>query len=149
MPILNVKVSARKSPALTFEIASILSEPTAGILHKDPSILSIAIDFVDPDAWVVGGRTLSAQNKNSVYFDIHAGAIDGPLPCCSTRMTACMRRDQQASGSDRPVAVGGPFQLVVQKQTTGTSLQVNFFAPESCAPRGVTTENRLRIYRRP
>ncbi len=70
MPIINVKVSAKKSPELTREIASTLSELTSTILHKDPKILSIAIDFVDPDTWVVGGQTLSAQNKSSVYFDI-------------------------------------------------------------------------------
>ena len=70
MPILNVKVSAIKSKAMTANIATTLLELTTRILHKDPNVTSIAIDYVDPDAWIVGGQSLSAQGKSSVYFDI-------------------------------------------------------------------------------
>lgn len=31
---------------------------------------SIAIDYVDPDHWIVGGKSLTEQGKSSVYFDI-------------------------------------------------------------------------------
>ena len=31
---------------------------------------SIAIDYIDPDDWIVGGRSLSEQGKCSIYFDI-------------------------------------------------------------------------------
>jgi 4-oxalocrotonate tautomerase len=70
MPILNVKVAARKSPEMTGKIASILLELTTRILGKDPNLTAIAIDYVDPDDWIVGGRTLSEQNRSSLYFDI-------------------------------------------------------------------------------
>jgi len=70
MPIINVKVGAKKSPGLAQRIADTLSELTSRILHKDPHILSIAIDFVDPDTWIIGGRSLSTQHKSSIYFDI-------------------------------------------------------------------------------
>ncbi|WP_118180149.1 tautomerase family protein [Paraburkholderia phosphatilytica] len=70
MPILNVKVAAKKSPEMTGKIASILLELTTRILGKDPNLTAIAIDYVDPDDWIVGGRTLSEQNKSSLYFDI-------------------------------------------------------------------------------
>ena len=70
MPILNVKVSATKSPELSSRIAALLLELTSKILGKDPSLTSIAIDYIDPDDWIVGGRSLSEQGRSSVYFDI-------------------------------------------------------------------------------
>lgn len=70
MPILNVKVSAAKSPELTRQIADLLLELTARILKKDRRVTAIAIDFIDHDCWVVGGSLLSEQGKNSFYFDI-------------------------------------------------------------------------------
>ena len=70
MPILNVKVSALKSKEMTANIATMLLELTTRILHKDPNVTSIAIDYVDPDDWIVGGSSLTEQGKSSVYFDI-------------------------------------------------------------------------------
>jgi 4-oxalocrotonate tautomerase len=70
MPILNVKVGARKSAALTKAIAGTLSDLTTRILHKNPEVTAIAIDYVDPDDWIVAGRSLSEHGKNSFYFDI-------------------------------------------------------------------------------
>lgn len=70
MPILNVKVSAQKSPALVREISDLLLDLTTRILRKKREVTAIAIDFVEPDCWVVGGALLSEQGKNSFYFDI-------------------------------------------------------------------------------
>ena len=70
MPILNVKVSAKRSNDMTLRICALLSELTTRILGKDPQVTSIAIDYVDPDDWLVGGKSLSEQKKSSVYFDI-------------------------------------------------------------------------------
>jgi 4-oxalocrotonate tautomerase len=70
MPILNVKVSAKKSTELTKSISSILLELTTRILHKKSEVTSIAIDYVDPDDWIVAGRSLTDQGKSSIYFDI-------------------------------------------------------------------------------
>jgi 4-oxalocrotonate tautomerase len=70
MPILNVKVSAKRSAGLTKAISGILLELTTRILHKKPEVTSIAIDYVDPDDWIVAGRSLTEQGKSSIYFDI-------------------------------------------------------------------------------
>jgi 4-oxalocrotonate tautomerase len=70
MPILNVKVGARKSAVLTKAIAGTLSDLTARILHKKPEVTAIAIDYVDPDDWIVAGKSLSEHGKSSFYFDI-------------------------------------------------------------------------------
>lgn len=70
MPILNVKVSATKSPELTGQIAEMLLDLTTRILKKKREVTAIAIDYVDRDSWVVGGVPLSEQGKHSFYFDI-------------------------------------------------------------------------------
>jgi 4-oxalocrotonate tautomerase len=70
MPILNVKVSAKKSAGMTSAIADILLELTSRILHKKREVTSIAIEYIDPDDWIVAGRSLAEQNKSSIYFDI-------------------------------------------------------------------------------
>ena len=70
MPILNVKVSASRSPELTEHIAAILLDLTTHILKKKSEVTSIAIDYVHPDDWIVGGQSLSKQGKSSIYFDI-------------------------------------------------------------------------------
>ena len=70
MPILNVKVSATKSPELTRQISELLLDLTTRILKKERKVTAIAIDYIDHDSWVVGGSLLSEQGKNSFYFDI-------------------------------------------------------------------------------
>lgn len=70
MPILTVKVSGKKSKELTQQIGEHLMDITSRILKKKPELTAIAIDFVEHDAWFVGGRLLSDIGKNSVYFDI-------------------------------------------------------------------------------
>lgn len=70
MPILNVKVSAKKSPELTRAISETLLELTTRILHKKREITAIAIDYIDPADWIVGGKSLAEHGMNSFYFDI-------------------------------------------------------------------------------
>jgi 4-oxalocrotonate tautomerase len=70
MPILNVKIAAEKSTELTAQVAAALLDLTSRILGKKPEVTAIAIDYVSPDSWIVGGIPLSAQGKTSFYFDI-------------------------------------------------------------------------------
>lgn len=70
MPILDLKVSAAKTPALTRAIADLLLDLTAGILGKRRDLTAIAIGYVDPDDWIVGGEPLSAQGRSSFYLEI-------------------------------------------------------------------------------
>ncbi|MEO8805263.1 MAG: 4-oxalocrotonate tautomerase family protein [Burkholderiaceae bacterium] len=70
MPIINVKVSAAPSPEMSARIASLLLEKTSRILRKKPELTAIAIEYVDPHHWIVGGTSLAQQQKSSFYFDI-------------------------------------------------------------------------------
>jgi 4-oxalocrotonate tautomerase len=46
----------------TLEMRSIATR----VLGKDPSVTSIAIEYVDPEDWIVGGKSLSEQKKQRV-----------------------------------------------------------------------------------
>lgn len=70
MPILNVKVSTTRSDEMTRKISNLLIELTSRVLGKSPAVTAIAIDYIDPHDWIVGGASLADQNKSSVYFDI-------------------------------------------------------------------------------
>jgi 4-oxalocrotonate tautomerase len=70
MPILNVKLSGTKSADMTRRVSSILLELTTRILRKDPKVTSIAIAYVDPEDWIVAGKSLAEQGRSSFYFDI-------------------------------------------------------------------------------
>lgn len=70
MPILTVKVSGKKSQELTNQIGDLLMDLTSRILKKKRDVTAIAIEYVDHDAWFVGGKLLSEVNRNSFYFDI-------------------------------------------------------------------------------
>ena len=70
MPILNVKVSAQRSQEMTQRISALLLDITGRILHKDPELTSIAIEYVNPQDWIVAGKSLAEHGKNSIYFDI-------------------------------------------------------------------------------
>ena len=75
MPILNVKISAEPSRELVATVSELLLDLTTRILHKKRELTAIAIDFVPPEHWVVGGATLAAQHKRSMYLDIKI--VDG------------------------------------------------------------------------
>ena len=70
MPILTVKVSAQKSTQLTREIGELLMDLTSRILKKKPELTAIAIAYVAPEDWFVGGRLLSESGQRSFYLDI-------------------------------------------------------------------------------
>ena len=75
MPILNVKISLPASEKLALEVAETLLELTTRILHKKRELTSIAIVYVAPEHWIVGGSSLAVQGKNSFYVDIKV--VDG------------------------------------------------------------------------
>jgi 4-oxalocrotonate tautomerase len=70
MPILDVKVSVKRSPEMTKAISELLLDLTTRVLGKKREVTSIAINYIDPEDWIVGGRSLAEQGKTSVYFDI-------------------------------------------------------------------------------
>jgi len=70
MPILNVLLSGPENAQTTREVATLLSDLTTCLLHKKPELTSIAVRYVEPAHWVVGGRTLAEQGRSSAYVEI-------------------------------------------------------------------------------
>ena len=70
MPILNVKVGTARSDELTLQIAGSLLDLTGRLLGKKREVTSIAVEYVDPRDWIVGGRSLAEQGKSSFFLDI-------------------------------------------------------------------------------
>lgn len=70
MPILNVNISGQKNIATTKAVHQLLLDLTHRILGKKKEVTAIAIQYIDADNWMVGGKLLSEQGKNSFYFDI-------------------------------------------------------------------------------
>jgi 4-oxalocrotonate tautomerase len=75
MPILDLKLSAQPDPDLVAAVSETLLELTTRILHKQRQLTAIAIDFVPPEHWVVGGATLAAQHRRSFFLEIKI--VDG------------------------------------------------------------------------
>jgi 4-oxalocrotonate tautomerase len=75
MPILNVTISRPPSPALAAEIAQGLVERTVRVLRKRADLTSVAVQFVPPEHWIVGGRSLAEQELASFWLDIKI--VDG------------------------------------------------------------------------
>lgn len=70
MPILNVKVSAQRTPELSRRITDTLLELTSRVLGKRRDLTAVTIDYVDPRDWFVGGESLADLKKASFYFDV-------------------------------------------------------------------------------
>ena len=70
MPILNVKVSAQRTPELSARIAETLLDLTTRVLGKRRDLTAVVITFVDPADWYVAGRSLADLKQSSFYFDV-------------------------------------------------------------------------------
>ena len=70
MPILNVKVSANRTPELSAAINESLLELTSRVLGKRRDLTAVVIDYVDPLNWFIAGKSLAELKKASFYFDV-------------------------------------------------------------------------------
>ncbi|MBU7574983.1 MAG: 4-oxalocrotonate tautomerase family protein [Hydrogenophaga sp.] len=70
MPILNVQVSAPRTPELSERITEALLELTSRVLGKRRDLTAVVIDYVDPRDWFIAGQSLAALKKTSFYFDV-------------------------------------------------------------------------------
>ena len=70
MPILNVKVSAQRTPELSARITETLLELTSRVLGKRRDLTAVVIDYVDPRDWFIAGTSLADLKQASFYFDV-------------------------------------------------------------------------------
>lgn len=70
MPYLNVKIVAPASKETAAKVASLLSDLTASMLGKKPELTAVAVEFVQPEFWFVGGVPVSTSGVSTFYLDI-------------------------------------------------------------------------------
>ena len=70
MPYLDVRIAREESAEVADKVVAALMKRTPEILGKKPDVTSIAIDFVSPALWFVGGKRVSEQNAVTFYLDI-------------------------------------------------------------------------------
>ncbi len=70
MPLINIKVSASSSPALTAKISTQVSDLTSRILGKKAGLIATIITYVRPEDWLIGGKTLSEIGVSSFSLEI-------------------------------------------------------------------------------
>ena len=70
MPYLNVRIAMNESSSVSEKIVTTLMKRTSELLGKKSEVTSIAVDFVAPNLWFVGGARMSDQNAVTFYLDI-------------------------------------------------------------------------------
>jgi 4-oxalocrotonate tautomerase len=68
MPYIHLQISGQADDALAARAAAKASELTAKLLHKDPALTAVVVDFIEPARWFVGGRALSQTDKRSYHW---------------------------------------------------------------------------------
>jgi len=75
MPIINVSVTGKPDARLSAAIAREVTEITATQLRKDPTITAVAVNYVDPQHWFAGGKSLAEHGASTFWLDIKV--VDG------------------------------------------------------------------------
>ncbi|MBX9931168.1 MAG: tautomerase family protein [Methylobacterium sp.] len=76
MPIITVLVAPRDPiPDLEERIAAVATGASTHRLGKKPELTAVAVQRVDPAHWFVGGPSLAAQGRSSVWVEIKV--VDG------------------------------------------------------------------------
>ena len=70
MPYIHVSVSTKSDRALSAKLAQTITELTRAHLQKDPAVTAVAITFIGPENWYIGGKSLADLNTNSFWLDI-------------------------------------------------------------------------------
>jgi 4-oxalocrotonate tautomerase len=75
MPIITLTIAAVPDEALSATLAKTVTDLTVAHLGKDPNLTAVAIHYLDPRHWYVGGRALAVQKTASYFIDIKV--VDG------------------------------------------------------------------------
>lgn len=70
MPFIHLQLSASPSPALTTQVAAVLTDLTTQVLHKQPQVIALTLVYIDPAHWLAGGKTLAEQGLASFFLEI-------------------------------------------------------------------------------
>ena len=68
MPYLHIRVSGTADDALAARIAGSAVELTQRVLHKDPALTAVVVDFVPAQRWFIAGRPLGQGQSRSYHW---------------------------------------------------------------------------------
>jgi 4-oxalocrotonate tautomerase len=70
MPFLSLKLSAPESVETTTKVAAALLDLTVDVLKKKRELTSVAIEYVAPHYWFIGGAALTPESDAGIYLEI-------------------------------------------------------------------------------
>lgn len=70
MPHIHLQISGQPDASLTQRAAAAVSTLTQRILGKPPEVTVVTVQYIAHDAWIIGGKTLSAHGRNAFNLDI-------------------------------------------------------------------------------
>ncbi|MDP4299387.1 tautomerase family protein [Leptothrix discophora] len=70
MPILTVLIGTLPSPQLARDVAEDLLELTEKVLDKRRDLTSIALQFVPPAQWFIGGDSVQTLDRPTAFVEI-------------------------------------------------------------------------------
>lgn len=70
MPFLTAKLSTPESAETSKQITALLTDLTASTLKKKRELTSIAVEYLIPAHWFIGGASLASQELATFYLDI-------------------------------------------------------------------------------
>ncbi|UCI25098.1 tautomerase family protein [Mesorhizobium sp. B2-8-5] len=75
MPIINISVTGKPDAKLSAALAKEATDITTRELRKDPTITAVAVNYIDPQHWFAGGKSLAEHGANTFWLDIKV--VDG------------------------------------------------------------------------
>ncbi len=70
MPLLNVKLCAPPSSETAAQVAAALTDLTVEILKKKRELTAVAVEYLPPSQWFIGGAALAAQSHSTFSLEI-------------------------------------------------------------------------------
>jgi 4-oxalocrotonate tautomerase len=70
MPYIHIQISGETDDALAEKVAHSAIELTSKILHKDPTLTAVVIDFIPASRWFVAGQRLGKGAARSYHWTV-------------------------------------------------------------------------------
>ncbi len=69
MPMISVQLGTEPNAEVTRSAARILTDLTARILHKDPNVTAVAVQYIARADWFIAGESLRERQTASFFVD--------------------------------------------------------------------------------
>lgn len=70
MPLIQLRIASAADPELAARAAAVVHRHTVEILGKQPDLIAVAVDFVDPATWFIAGQSLARHRRRSFQLEI-------------------------------------------------------------------------------